>query len=48
MTAALIILAVLNPLSATVCVGLGVWAAKHGILTIRRPPRPPAPKEPQP
>ena len=37
MIAALIILAVLNPFGAFVLAVLAIWAARAGILTLRRP-----------
>jgi hypothetical protein len=46
MTAALLIALLVNPLTVLACVAVGFWAARTGVLTIRRPPRRPAPKEP--
>jgi hypothetical protein len=44
--AAVLIVVIVNPLTVLACVSLGFWAARTGVLTIRRPPRRPAPKEP--
>jgi hypothetical protein len=46
--AALIVAFILNPLSVLGITALAIWAARRGVLTLRKPPRPAAPKEPQP
>ena len=43
--AALVVAFFLNPLTVFILALLSIWAAKHGILTLRKPPRPPAPKD---